>query len=183
MPLIIRRSPLKLPATSAVHRRYLSFSPVSRARIIHTDTDTFIRYSLLQGPPRTPRVKFYRTNLTVRPPKIGAAAEAEHRVLDEVARQIISSHCHRPCRKAVSHVKASSPVFDSVGAGLGPMDNQTCYADDKMLVFTRKTTVNYCIIITVATASALAGYLTRCWKTSNRSIESGGSGWMSSDES
>ncbi|KAK2000405.1 hypothetical protein LX36DRAFT_698957 [Colletotrichum falcatum] len=174
MPCPIRNSPLRLPFPGAIQRRGLSASPVPRASIIHPDTDTFIKYSLTHGPPQTPRVKSYRTNLKARPPKMGAAA-IEHRVLDEVARHI-SSHHHSPCRKAVNHANASSPVFDFVGTGPGPspMANHTGISESKTAGSTSKTAACYYTIPAVVAASALVGYLT-CWWTSTSSVESGGS--------
>ncbi|KAK2018243.1 hypothetical protein LZ32DRAFT_599663 [Colletotrichum eremochloae] len=151
---------------SSVQLRHLSVSSLSRARIVHPDTDTLIKYSLLHGPPRTPRVETHRTIQTARPPNMGAVAAIKNRVIDKVAGPIVSSHHHSPCRKG------DRPVFDSVSAGLNLMDNQISSAENETHGPTRKTDAHYCALLAVVATSTLVGYLIRQWEASTRPIES-----------
>ncbi|KAK1974202.1 hypothetical protein LZ30DRAFT_608603 [Colletotrichum cereale] len=182
-PLPIRRPSTNPPILSAVQRRDFSVSPLSLASIVHPDTDTLIRYSLLHGPPRTPRAKIYKTNLTVRPPTMGAAA-LEHRVLDEVARHIIGSHHRGSCRKAARHVWGSRPTEDEVfkATNRGPHTgidmkarSPTGSSENETHGSTGKTAVHYHDLLALVCASALMGYLIRGWNTGTRPGEGGGS--------
>ncbi|TQN69747.1 hypothetical protein CSHISOI_05708 [Colletotrichum shisoi] len=170
-----RRLPAKSPALKLIQNRGLSYSAPSLARAIHPDTDSFIRYSLLQGPPRTAKVKFYKAKLAVRPPAMGREA-VEHKMLGEVARHI-SAHSgasRSPWTAKLTGGMATEPIAGNPRSGTnqrlkrkppGPA------GDPETPEPVRRTAAHCCALLAVVSAGALMGYLIRCWQTGTKPSE------------
>ncbi|WQF83124.1 hypothetical protein CDEST_08138 [Colletotrichum destructivum] len=177
-----RRLPAKSLALKLIQNRGLSYSAPSLARAIHPDTDSFIKYSLLQGPPQTAKVKIYKAKLAVRPPAMGREA-VEHKMLGEVARHI-SAHSggsrhpwiarHADWTAKLTGGIATEPRAGNprTGTNQKPKNKSSGPAGDPEAPEPmRKTAAHCCALLAVVSAGALMGYLIRCWETGTKPSE------------
>ncbi|KAJ0165400.1 hypothetical protein CTA2_11382 [Colletotrichum tanaceti] len=177
-----KRSPTKSPALKIIQNRGLSYSAPSLARTIHPDTDSFIKYSLLQGPPQTAKAKIYKANLAVRPPAIGREA-VKRKMLGDVAKHI-SAHSGGPggpwtARHADWTAKlaggtATEPIAGNSRTGTNqrlkrksPGSTRGPETPEPV----RKTAVRCCALLAAVFAGGLMGYLFRCWETGTNPTE------------
>ncbi|CCF46953.1 hypothetical protein CH063_15529 [Colletotrichum higginsianum] len=177
-----RRLPAKSPALKLIQNRGLSYSAPSLARAIHPDTDSFIKYSLLQGPPRMAKVKIYKAKLAVRPPAMGREA-VEHKMLGEVARHI-SAHSgggsrpwtarHADWTAKLAGGMTTEPVAGNARTGTNERPKRKSpgsAGDPETPEPVRKTAAHCCALLAVLSAGALMGYLIRCWETGTKPSE------------